>query len=234
MDTVKCDLFADDTTIHSSGKEVSQVSSDLQRSLNKVSIWCKNNSMVLHPAKTKSMVITTRQKLQRKPLLLELSLENASIEQVNKHRLLGIIIDNNLDWQPHTDSLCKTIARNLFLLSKLKFYTDSQTRLLFYNAKVRSHIDYSSTVWDGCSDNSLRRLDSLHRRAAKIVHSDSTLTTDEKLKKLNLLSLQQHLKYNKAIVMYKAWRQMVPNYISELFICSQSSFGKKEKTVRSP
>jgi len=83
MDTVKCDVFADDTTIHSSGKEVSQVSSDLQRCLIKVSTWCKNNFMVLHPVKTKSMVITTRQKLQRKPLLLELSLENASIEQVN-------------------------------------------------------------------------------------------------------------------------------------------------------
>ena len=105
MDTVKCDIFADDTTIQSSGKEVSQVSSDLQRSLIKVSTWCKDNSMVLHPVTTKSMVITTRQRLQRKPLLLQVFLENANRDQVNKHRLLGIIIDNNLDWQPHTDSL---------------------------------------------------------------------------------------------------------------------------------
>ena len=101
------------------------------------------------------MMTATRQRLQRKPLLLQIFLENVIIEQENKHRLLGIIIDKNLGWQHHSDSLCRTIAHNLFLLSKLKLYTDSQTRLLFYNAKVHSQIDYASTAWDGCNTGGL-------------------------------------------------------------------------------
>ena len=85
----------------------------------------------------------------------------------------------------------------MFLLSKLKTYVDTDMRLLFYNAHIRSHIDYVSTVWDGCSEANLKRLNSLHRRAAKLILPDPTLSTDQKLKQLDILPLDQHLLFNK-------------------------------------
>ena len=48
---------------------------------------------IINPIKTKSMTIATRQKHQLSPLPLDLVLRGANIDQVSKHRLLGIIID---------------------------------------------------------------------------------------------------------------------------------------------
>ena len=54
-------MFADETSLNTSDKDTDTVQNKLQRSINKASDWCDNNAMILHPAKRKSMVLTTRQ-----------------------------------------------------------------------------------------------------------------------------------------------------------------------------
>ena len=121
--------------------------------------------MVISPKKTHSMTIATRQKHQLLPLSLDLLLHGVKIEQVVEHRLLGIIIDSKLRWDTHTDTLCKTLSKRVFLLSKLKYIVDTDTLKLFFNAHIKSHIYYASVVWDGCSDALRKQLNSLLRRA---------------------------------------------------------------------
>ena len=97
----------------------------------------------------------------------------------------------------------------MYLLSKIKHYVDSDARLLFYNAHVKSHIDYASTLWDGCSEVHLKRLNSLNRRAAKHILPDQTLTTDEKLETLQILPLSKQLLLNKGVTMFKIWNKII-------------------------
>lgn len=54
--------------------------------------------MVIHPNKTKCMVVTTRQKRQLKKLTLNLSINSVPIEQVSKHKVLGVILDEEMKW----------------------------------------------------------------------------------------------------------------------------------------
>ena len=81
-------MLADDTTLHTSGKDILQIRSNMQDSLDQVSNWCHNNHMVINPIKTKSMTIATRQKHQLSPLPLNLVLNGAIIDQASKHHLL--------------------------------------------------------------------------------------------------------------------------------------------------
>ena len=187
--SVDSDMLADDTTLHTSGKDIMQIRSKMQHSLDQVSNWCDNNHMVINPIKTKSMTIATRQKHQLSPLPLDLVLNGAKTDQVSEHRLLGITIDNKLRWDSHVNTVSKTISRRVFLLSKLRYIVDIETRKLFFNAHIKPHIDYASVVWDGCSDVFKRRLNSLHRRAVKVILPDTTLTTDQILKEMRIMSL---------------------------------------------
>ena len=63
--SVDCDMLADDTTLHTSGKDIMQIRSNVQDSLDQVSNWCDNNHMVIKPIKTKYITIATRQKKKR-------------------------------------------------------------------------------------------------------------------------------------------------------------------------
>ena len=46
------------------------------------------------------MALASRQKYQRKPLTLNLNLGKNYVEQVREHRVLGVVTDDELKWQP--------------------------------------------------------------------------------------------------------------------------------------
>ena len=209
-----CDLFADDSSLHSSHTDPSVIESSLQKCLNDTSDWCTKNHMALNPDKTKSMIISTRQKHQLHFITLTLKINNASIEQVDEHRVLGVIIDNQFKWQSHISYVCKQVARNLFLLKRLSHYVDTPTRKLFYEAHCLSHINYASTIWSGASDVHIQRLTSLHRRAIKLIQPDDNLTTNQKFYDQKLLPLHKHLLYNKFVFMFKVHTNTAPQYLS--------------------
>ena len=96
--SVDCDMLADDTTLHTSGKDISKVKCTLQDCLDQVANWCNSNSIVNNPMKTHYMAITTRQNQQLSPLPLDLILNGVNSQQVTEHRHLEIIIGNKLRW----------------------------------------------------------------------------------------------------------------------------------------
>ena len=65
--SIDCDMLADDTTLHTSGKDTMQIRSNMQDRLDQVSSWCDNNHMVINPIKNKLITIATRQKNQLSP-----------------------------------------------------------------------------------------------------------------------------------------------------------------------
>ena len=130
-------------------------------------------------------MIATRQKHQLSPFQLKLTFEKTDIEQVHEHCALAVTIDAEMKWQSQLSNVCKTVSKTLFLLSQLRYYVNVQARKLFYSAHILSHINYASNLWDGCSEVHLKKLNYLHRRAAKLILSDPSIPTDDKLKILN-------------------------------------------------
>ena len=128
------------------------------------------------------MVLTTRQKHQRRPLTLNLTLGKCPVQQVREHWVLGVIIDEE---QSHAVNICKHLYKNLFLLSQLRHYVDSDARKTFFQAHLLSHISYASTVWGGASEVHLKKLNCLHRRAAKLILSDQSMSTTQKQQQQN-------------------------------------------------
>ena len=135
-----------------------------------------------------------------------------------------------MKWQSHLSNVCKIVSKSLFLLSQLKYYVNVKARKLVYSAHILSYTNYASTLWDVCSEVHLKKttthnLNSLHRRATKLILSDPSIPTDNKLKSIKLLPLTKQLKYNKAVVMFKVYNGKTPEYIRSLFTRSSSRYG---------
>ena len=138
--------FADDSSLDTSGKTLKEIEVRQQKSITEVSDWCKNNRMCLHPEKTKCMVITPRQKHQRSPRCIKLEVNSETVTQVKEHRVLGLTIDDELKWQSYVGHVCKTVSKNVFLMSQLKRYVNSQSRRIVFDSHIIPHINFSSTV----------------------------------------------------------------------------------------
>ena len=186
------ELFADDASIHTTSKDINLINKGLQLSINQAEEWCNENSMVIHPDKTTSMIIATRQKHQLTKPQLTLSIGNKTIKQVKSHKMLGIHIDAELNWQTQIQHLTKRLSKNVFLLSKLRKFADPEHLKLFFDAHIMSHLNYSSTVWDGCCKDTFSNINRLHRRAIKIISLMQNTTTEIKMSQLNIISLSKH------------------------------------------
>ena len=154
---VFCDLFTDNSCIYACGADLQSVQSFLQECLDDVLKWCNQHRMVIHPQKPQSMVLAQGQKRQFKPLTLNATLGKNPVEQVGEHRVLSVVIDDELKWQPDLDSICKHLSRNLFLLNQLKHDVDSDARKIFFQAHLLSHINYASAFWNGASEVHLKK-----------------------------------------------------------------------------
>ena len=119
--------------------------------------------------------------------------------------------------------MCTTVFKRVFLLSKLRYIVDINTRKLFFNAHIKPHIDYASVVWDRCSDVFKKKSNSLHKRAVKFIFPDTTLTTDQKLKEMRIMSPQKQLDYIKDLFMYRVLNNEAPEYVSNLYTQSWNS-----------
>ena len=218
-------LFADDSSMHASSKSIDHLNSSLQNGLNDANTWCSKNSMSIHPEKTKSMIVTTRQKHQRAPLQLSLSLGNKKIQQVVEHKVLGVTLDANLNWHAHIDLLVKRLSKNTYLLYRLKRYASKEALKLYFDAHINSFVNYASTLWDNSSGEYMKRINSVHRRAVKTLLPSKSITTDEKFKKLNILPLDKQLLYNKAVITHKIYYKNAPPYLSHLITKASERYG---------
>ena len=121
--SAQCDMLSDDTTIPTSGQDISARTSVLQSCLSDVVEWTHLNYMSLNPSKRKYIILTTRQKRQLLHLLsTHLSVGNQQITEVSDHKVLGVTIDNNLTWGPHIRDLCKTTTKKSTNQQKLSIF----------------------------------------------------------------------------------------------------------------
>ena len=101
-------------------------------------------------------------------------------------------------------------------MNRLKCYIDSDACKIFFNAHCLSHINYASTIWSCAAKNHLARLNSLYKRAAKIILPNPLLSTTQKQAALDMLPLNKQLEFNKLVSVFKTRINLAPTYITGL------------------
>jgi hypothetical protein len=228
-----CEMFADDTTLHTKESKIETLTDKLQTTLNQMVTWSDQNHMALNPKKTKCMLITTSKK--RHNLLhssLNLFLKNDQIQEVDSHLILGITIQNNLSWSNYLEDLSSRISSKLHLFNRIKYFLNDTCKLLFFHAYIQSIIDYASTLWDQAPKTDIDPVSSLHARAIKITLSKPSPDKTD-YRNAGILPLKQKLTFNKAILMHKIVNKNAPiplvnrfkkndnrNYHNDIEVCA--------------
>ena len=121
--------------------------------------------MDFNPIKTVAMLFTLRP-LDFLPLL---DFNNTIINFVESHKHLGITLAYNGQWHTHIETILSSVYKILGIMRKLKYRFSRQALNQMYVSYVRSILEYSSIVWDGCSEQDKTALERLQNEAARIV-----------------------------------------------------------------
>ena len=147
VSNVSLTMFANDTTILTTGSSVQLAERNLNHLAVDVSTRADINRMALNATKTKSMLVLSPQRLN---ILLSQSLNvainDSNVEQVTIAKILGVTFDHTLSWEGHVETLCKKLNSRITLLRRIQPYLTQVGSLHNYNACIHSQLDYCSSV----------------------------------------------------------------------------------------
>ena len=162
-----------------SHKDLNYISVTLNSEMDKLSIWFKANKLSLNLKKTKFMVFKPRQK--RSICNIQISIDNQIIVKVKETNLLGVILDENLNWKSEISHVAKSIG----IISRCNFFLPKSSLRMLYYSLIYPNFYYCDIIWASTYKTNLRRLVILQKRI--ITESYLNAHTDSIFKDFGIL-----------------------------------------------
>jgi hypothetical protein len=156
--------------------------------LNRISDWTKANKMMLNKEKSKTMVFNFTNNFQ---FATRVSMENSVVETISETKLLGVVINNELDWDSNTGFLVKKANARMRLLHKLvDFSVPTDDLKNIYILYIRSHLEQSCQVWHSSLNlEHITDLERVQKNACRIILQEEYVSYANALETLGLDSL---------------------------------------------
>ena len=95
---------------------------------------------------------------------------NHQLERVSSFKLLGVKIRDDLKWNDHIDYIYCKAAKRLYTLRVLKRAGVANSNILnIYKCSARSILEYAEAAWQDIPEYLSSKLESIQRRALKVV-----------------------------------------------------------------
>ena len=212
-------FYADDTQIYVCIENIEDIKNKVKSLLSDIKIWMKRRKLRLNEGKTEIMVIHGNTRSIRSDDFGSLNLGEAQLSPAETVRNLGVIFDSSLSFKNHIDLVirnCNFCIRNLYAVRR---YLDRQCLLTLIHSLVLSRVDYCNCLWVGLPKYSLRRLQSVLNRAARLVFLAPPRTpTTSFLIELHWLPIKARIEYKICLMTYKVIKFGEPEYLSELLL----------------
>ena len=112
--------------------------------------------MIVNPGKFQSIIIESS---KGKINLQSLKINGNSIETSENVKLLGIEIDNHLNFQLHVSTICKKAAGQLKALLRLKSFLNQDQRNIIGNSFIYSNFNYCPLIRHFCSQRLMNKIE---------------------------------------------------------------------------
>ena len=212
--TLFCMKFADDSSFECSGESRDYVESKVNNELKKVLQWFTDNKLTIHPDKSKYMV-HSRDKLitvlldDKRIMRCGYGLQEESV------KLLGLQIDENLDWKVHVKSVEKKIGKGNYLLWRHGKKLNLETKKIVYESFVRSHLLYCLSVWGSAKQATLKPLNAvIHKIWRKI--GPRNQHTLNRLHTLGFLKLEDELRIKESKIIWRWAAGKIPKSLNSI------------------
>ncbi len=216
-DVLEFILFADDTTILFSHKQIESQIKLVNKELNEVCNWFKANKLSVNASKTNYMILGTPHMTSVKQT--DIVLDNTTLDRVQCTKFLGVLIDESLTWKNHIDCVSKTISRNIGIMNKLKHYVPDHILHTLYCTLVLPYLNYGILVWGNTCKTYLNKLVKLQKWAIRTVsNSHYRSHTGPIFSKYKILKVNDMYNLELGAFMFKYSTNGLPNVFNNYFV----------------
>ena len=207
-------LFADDTNLFYSGKDIKELCSVVSIELDKLCTWFQVNKLSLNTAKTNFMVFTNKSCDDT----YHVCMNGLLLSRVFVTKFLGVHMDSKLDWNDHINIVRNKIAKNVSVMNRVKHVLTSSALYSLYCTLVMPYLTYCCEVWGNTYKTRIHSLFILQKRAIRIcLNTDYKCHTKPLFYQLRSLNVFDTIDFNSLVFMYKAFHNLLPTSLLSYF-----------------
>ena len=125
-------MYADDHQLHSAGQTVKEVQDALNKEGEIISKWYESNLLKGNYEKYQIISIGPKDKTEDS----EITMSNVKIKCGSDLRLLGLKIDQNLDFSKYIGEECKPAGRKVGVITRLRNILLTRAKLITYKSAI--------------------------------------------------------------------------------------------------
>ncbi len=205
--TEGCSIFADDTTIYSIGSSPTSTCSRLSADLMSASKWAKSWGMLFSAEKSAHLQICTRPSGASNANSCHVKMEENVLHKASNHRHLGLIINQQLTWVDHINSVYVATAKKVGMLNRLRLYLDKGCLCRIFKGVIRPRMEYACALWCGGNITKLQKLQDKFCRRHNV----------------QLTPLETRFRYHTLVLFFKIKSALSPSYLLHLLPSSFNS-----------
>lgn len=213
-------LFADDTTITYSHKDIVSKLDLVNSELQEVNNWFKANKLSVNASKTNYMILGTAHKTAHvSSNAVHVKLDNTILERVQNTKFLGVTIDENLTWKIHIDNISKNISKGVGIINRLKHFVPERIMYSLYCTLVLPYINYGILAWGNSCKRYLEKIFKLQKKALRMISKSHFLSHSAPIfKEYNLLNVYDTYELDMGTFMYKYFTNQLPKIFNNYFV----------------
>ena len=135
-------MFADDTNIFISGKNLNEITSSANIELEKINDWFCANLLSLNIKKTNYIMFGYKNLPN-----IDILINSQKIMRVYQTKFLGVIIQHNLKWHAHVQLVKNKISKTIGIMNKVKSVLSTSHLTLLYQTLIEPYLTYGCIIW---------------------------------------------------------------------------------------
>jgi hypothetical protein len=147
--------------------------------------WAENNCLKLNPTKCQALQVNFGKSV---PLHSDLRIGDESLPYVDKAKVLGLWLQNDLKWDAHVNDMLTRANRRLFMLRTLKKFGFDQNELtIVLKSYLRPILEYAAVVWHSsitCEQS--KDIERIQKRACKTILGPNYSSYDDAIISCNI------------------------------------------------
>ena len=230
--SMECDIYnyADDNTLSDSNTDVNALIENLERAAVKATDWFRCNSMVANPEKFQAIVIDPKTR-NTSDTPYTFVFRDITISTKSEVTILGVHVDNKLNFNSHIKMICTKAARQLNVLKRFNRLLDFNSRLAVFNSFILSNFNYCPLVWHFCGEANTRKLEKLHHRALCFVYKSND-SYENLLARADRCTLRVSRFRLIAREVYKIINKTAPDMLHDLIKIRTSKYALRRSTTQ--
>lgn len=217
-------IYADDTILLVSNRDLSIVSQVLSAEISNCFHWLTNNLLSMHMGKTETIVFSSKRK-QHLTKGFSISCNGQTIKASTEVKYLGLKLDKSLSGTSIVNSIVSKCTARLKFLYRHSSVLNQKCRKLLVSALVQSHFDYGTSAWYWATTKQCKRkLQVAQNKLVRFILNMQPRTHigQTELNRVNFLNTNDRVKQLMLNHMYNVYHKSAPRYLSQGFTAVQS------------